>query len=350
MRLNRIFKILLLLAVFLAPLSCQKGGQDISAQEPTPEATIKQPQLPSQQDPLIVTINGEEVHQSDLMMKLRLMGPQGQNMTGQQLLSRVIAEELLYQQAEEADVIASASEVNSEMDQLKQQLGGGENYEQQLQQMGLSPDELRADVRKQLSVSNVTEQKTAGKVNITDASVEAFYNENPTLFEQISARHILIKSQEQDTDEQKAEALEKITDIQKQLEEGADFAALARELSEDTGSAQRDGDLGYFGRGRMVPAFETAAFAMEPGETSEIVQSQFGYHLIKVEDRKVLSLEEVKEDVRRALASRKQQELIQQWISELFEQAEIEYAQDMGAPPSGGMGAGAGSAPPVPPQ
>jgi len=141
-----------------------------------------------------------------------------------------------------------------------------------------------------------------------------------------SASHILIKA-EQDADKAKTlEAKEKIEMIQKRVKKGDDFAALAKEFSEGP-SAPKGGDLGYFGPGRMVKPFETAAFKMEPGEVSDIVKTRFGYHLIKVMDKKPakqVTFEEVQDKLQQFLKQQKVQKEVEAYIKQLKESAKIE--------------------------
>lgn len=144
----------------------------------------------------------------------------------------------------------------------------------------------------------------ASEVEVDDEEVATFYEENVegrfTQPHEVSARHILLKVDAGASDEDKAAVREKMVEVQKRLEGGEDFAAVATEVSEDTGSATKGGDLGYFGKGRMVPPFEEAAFGLEPGGTSDIVESPFGFHIIRVEDvreERVKPLEEVREEI-----------------------------------------------------
>lgn len=144
----------------------------------------------------------------------------------------------------------------------------------------------------------------ASEVEVADDDVVSFYEENKTSrFTQpheVSARHILIKFDAGATEEQKAEARAEIAAVQKRLADGEDFAAVATEVSEDAGTAPKGGDLGFFGKGRMVPPFEEAAFALEPGQTSDIVESPFGFHIIQVEEvreERVKDLDEVREEI-----------------------------------------------------
>ncbi len=146
----------------------------------------------------------------------------------------------------------------------------------------------------QLTVNNFIASEYIAKVvvkdiSVTDKDVEQYYEINKDKFtvpKQVHARHILIKAESSATDEEKKKAKAKAEEILEQLRKGEDFAKLAGEYSEDPGSRTKGGDLGYFARGAMVKPFEDAAFAMKPGETSGVVETSFGYHIIKVEDIK----------------------------------------------------------------
>jgi peptidyl-prolyl cis-trans isomerase C len=144
-------------------------------------------------------------------------------------------------------------------------------------------------------------------ITVTDEDIEQYYTLNKEKFvvpEQVKARHILIKVSPDASDEEKKKTLEKAQGILKKAKEGKDFAKLSETYSDDPGSRQRGGDLGFFGRGRMVKPFEDAAFSLRPGEMSEIVETRFGYHIIKVEDyheSRAKTMEEVKDIIKKQL-------------------------------------------------
>lgn len=144
--------------------------------------------------------------------------------------------------------------------------------------------------------------------DIDDAAISAYYEKNRAQFatpEMVRARHILILSGDKASAEDQAKAKAKIEDIAKRLKAGEAFEDVAKETSEDPGSAAQGGELGWFAHGRMVPEFEKAAFALKPGEVSEPVKTSFGYHLIQLEERKDAgqkTLDEVKDQIRQRLA------------------------------------------------
>jgi peptidyl-prolyl cis-trans isomerase C len=150
-----------------------------------------------------------------------------------------------------------------------------------------------------------------------EADLHKYYDDHKNDYEQVHARHILIRMQGSplpvkpgQKDLTDAEALAKAQDLRKKIQEGGDFAAFAIQESDDTGSGSKGGDLGTFHHGQMVPSFEQAAFALKPGELSEPVKTQFGYHLIKVEGKDVKSFEDAREEIAKQLQPQQTQKAI----------------------------------------
>lgn len=172
----------------------------------------------------------------------------------------------------------------------------------------------------------------------TEGDELAYYNSHKSEFEEVKARHILIrykgssvplKKDEKDLTEE--EALAKANDIRAKLLAGGDFAELAKAESDDSGNAGRGGELGAFTRGRMVPEFERAAFAAEVGKVSEPVKTKFGYHLILVDSHDTKPFNEVRTDIDRRL----KQELAQRSVAELKKKTTITLNDSyFGAPPA----------------
>ena len=157
-------------------------------------------------------------------------------------------------------------------------------------------------------LANMTYEDLGKSAKFDEADVRKYYEAHKAEFEQVHARHILIRMQGSavpikpgQKDLTEAEALAKAQDLRKRIQAGEEFAGLARQESDDTGSGASGGDLGFFRRGQMVPAFEQAAFALQPGELSEPVKSQFGYHLIKVEAKESKSFDEVRPELERRM-------------------------------------------------
>ena len=227
---------------------------------------------------------------------------------------------------------ASDKEVDQEIEKIKQQVGdqarsSGQDlsnqkaYEQALKQNNITEDQLRKDIRENLPVQKVQE-KVAGGAEPSDEEIQKYYDQNKeaqfTTPEQRCVRHILFNKDQK----QKAE------EVKQQLENGGDFAKLAKQYSQDPGSAEKGGDLGCLGKGETVPDFENAAFGAEQGEIVGPVQTQFGYHLLEVTEIKskhTRSLDEVESQIRSQLATQKQSEEFSKWIEEQKKQRDVKY-------------------------
>ncbi|HID96729.1 MAG TPA: hypothetical protein EYP57_00830 [Thermodesulfobacteriaceae bacterium] len=163
-------------------------------------------------------------------------------------------------------------------------------------------------------------------VNATDADVQAYYQSHPDEFksdEQRRARHILLKLPQDANETKAAEVRNRADEVYKRLEQGEDFERLAREISEDKGSAPKGGDLGFFGRGDMVRPFEKTVFELKVGETSRPVRTQFGWHVIRLEDIReaaVKPLAEVREAIVKTVKARKAEKAARQKADEAYDE------------------------------
>ena len=155
-------------------------------------------------------------------------------------------------------------------------------------------------------------------IQISDADVQKAYDAKKDTYEQVKARHILIAykgspaAQPGKKELTEEEAKAKAEDIRKKIAAGGDFAELARTESDDKGSGARGGELGTFAKGQMVPEFEKVAFETKPGQVSPVVRTQFGYHVIKVDEHKTQALAEVKPQLEREIRQTKMQEQMDQ--------------------------------------
>jgi peptidyl-prolyl cis-trans isomerase C len=199
----------------------------------------------------------------------------------------------------------------------------------------------------QLQTSNILAGLTYGAITKeskpSDEELHKYYDEHKNDFEQVQARHILIRFQGSSLpvkpgqkDLTDAEALTKAQDIRKKLVAGGDFAAIAKEESDDSGSGAAGGELGLFRHGQMVPSFETAAFALKEGEISDPVKSQFGYHIIQVEAHKSKTFEEAKPEIEQRLAP----QVAQKTLEDMVKKAAVDMDKDY---------FGTGPAPALPP-
>lgn len=246
----------------------------------------------------------------------------------QQAVNTLIGRELLIQDAEKKNYAADQAAVDEYMEALAMNYGGKESLEQTLAGQGMSLDKLRTDTERYQIVSNYVENEIRSGIEVAGSDARSYYDENREYFRQeetVRASHILIQTPEDADEEELKAAYDKISDIREQIVEGADFSELAREYS-DCPSAENGGDLGEFGPGRMVPPFDRAVFSMKPGELSKPVQTQFGFHLIKLvekNDGKVIEYDDVKNQITDYLTDLEVQAEVSRIVVELRNKAEI---------------------------
>jgi peptidyl-prolyl cis-trans isomerase C len=245
------------------------------------------------------------------------------------VLDFLIGEELLHQESAKKGIAVSNEEVEEQIVQARERFGSEEKFRDALAQMNVTEEKLRADIGRGLAIQMLVKQEVLDKIEVSDEEIKTFYDENQKLFtkkEQIQASHILIKVDADADEAAKAEARVKIDKAAQRVKDGEDFAAVAREVSEGP-SNTKGGDLGYFQRGQMVKPFEEAAFAMEPGQVSDVVETTFGYHIIKVFDKKpegTATFDEVEPQIAEYLKKEKSQTAVQAYIEKLKESASIE--------------------------
>jgi peptidyl-prolyl cis-trans isomerase C len=195
-------------------------------------------------------------------------------------------------------------------------------------------EEIKEDYRKQLSRKKFMQAQWAGTTDVTEVEAKKYYDENTKRFdvpEQVRVRHILIRidlsQPNADPNAAKVKAKAKAQDLLQQIKDGADFAELARTHS-DCLSAQQGGDLGFFSRSESTPQFEKVAFELETGKVSDIVETEYGCHIIKALDHKdasVIPFPQAKDTIIKTLTEKKQTEFAEKYISELKAQAKIVY-------------------------
>ena len=216
-------------------------------------------------------------------------------------------------------------------DRVKQMQGGmtKEQFDKALADRSTSATQLRNDARVDMMIDKMVEAELASIASATEAEAKDFYDKNPDKFKQgeaVRASHILVMANEKADDATKKQARAKIEAILKRVRVGEDFAKLAKENSDD-GSKDQGGDLGFFQRGSMVPEFDKAAFALKPGEISDVVTTQFGYHIIKVAEKKdatMLPYDKVQPQIVEYLSNQKKKQRVDAFIEEAKKRARIE--------------------------
>lgn len=278
----------------------------------------------------------QEAFEQEMTPVLKQMEMQGQKPDESQVaeirkkvLDNMINREVLYQASQKKDFTADDKAVEEKLASFKKQFPNEAQFKEALSKMNLSEEVIKKQIREQISIQQLVDEEVVPSITVSEADAKEYYEANPQFFkqpEQVKARHILIKVAPDADEVKKTEAREKLETVQKKLKEGGDFAELAKEYSEGP-SAPKGGDLGSFGRGQMVKPFEEAAFAMEEGTVSDIVETRFGYHLIKVEEKKpesTVSFADAKERIDQMLKRQKVSEAVNAYIETLKKDAEIE--------------------------
>ncbi len=331
-------RILLILILAAGVISAGCGREEDPAAPPAPD-----PRAEVAPDAMVARVEGTEITGAMLNQQLNALIQQYsmqippeqlqqlRPMLRQQAVESLINQDLLLREALRQGVTPTEAEIDAQIEEIVAQFPSRAEFESQLGMAGMTMDTLREDIRGNLKIQKLVEGQFPPDIEATDEEIETFYFENLDQFEQpeqIEASHILIQTTPGETEESRAAKRGQLEALRERIEEGEDFAELAREASEDVGSADRGGHLGFFGRGQMIPEFEEAAFALEPGELSEIVETQFGYHLIQVSDKRdagTAPLEEVSEQIGMFLTGQRQQEVIGAYLTRLREGADIQY-------------------------
>jgi len=236
-----------------------------------------------------------------------------------EVLDILIGGKLLYKASKQKGITVTAQEIKEELAKTKKEYPDTKKFKN---------DFTEADIRQKLAVEKFISLEFADKTTITDKGSKKYYQDHLADFTrppQVKVSHILIKVAEDAAKKEKNAALKKIKQIQEKLKNGADFSEMARKFSEDR-SKDNGGNLGYVIKGQMVKSFEDAAFGLKKGEISDIVTTKFGYHLIKVADKKpimVVPYKDVEVKLKNYLKERAIQEKIAKFIKERRQKADI---------------------------
>ncbi len=312
-----------------------------AASQAAPAAAPAEPPakpVPALLPDVVARINGEAINKADLENAVKgLEGRAGGPVPADQrdrvyrgVLDDMISYRLLAQEAKARKIVVPEADIDAQIAQIRGQFQTDAQFQQALATQKMTLAAVREDARSELGVEKLVEAEIAGKIAVTPAAVTDFYQKNQDKFQQgarVKASHILIAVPEKADAAAKLQAKAKAEAILKDLKAGKDFAAAAKESSQDPGSAPNGGDLGFFEPGQMVPPFEQAAFALKPGDMSELVESPFGFHIIKVAEKqaaRVVPLEEAKPKIDQYLSAQNRQTQTQAFVSTLKAKAKIE--------------------------
>ena len=234
------------------------------------------------------------------------------------VLKGMIDVEAVCEEAKKDGLTPSEEEIDKAFDELNKNLYANENYKKILEDLKISDTCIKSQVEKTLTIQKYTENFDKN-LKISDEEMKKYYEEHKVDYykDEVKASHILISTVDDNGKElseaKKKEAKKKAEEVLKKAKSGEEFSELAKEYSDDPGSAANGGDLGYFTKGQMVQPFEEAAFSLKSGEISGLVESEYGYHIIKVYDKidKQLTFDEVKDEIKKTLTEDKYMESIE---------------------------------------
>jgi peptidyl-prolyl cis-trans isomerase C len=331
LRISLMFSLLICLAAF--PL--------LQAQEAAPAAQEPAPAAKMSTDLVVATVQGVRITENEVLEMIQQMTSR-QQLPAQQLrekdvlfykdaLESLIGIALLKNEGKENSIAVDQAKVDEAYKSIVARYPSTEEFNKVLKEQKMTEPELRKQIEENLAYQQTVDQAIKDAPKPSDDEIKKFYDDNPQYFqepEQAHAAHILLLTNTNSTAEQKAEIKKKLEGIHADIESAKiTFAEAAAKNSEDKGSAENGGDLGFFPRGRMVKPFEEAVFAAKPGTIVPIVETQFGYHLIKVLEIKPAgkaSLDDAKDNIRNFLDRKAKQEAVVKHIEELKGKAKVE--------------------------
>lgn len=255
----------------------------------------------------VATVDGEKITKEDLNETLV-------QAYGEKTLETMIDDKIVALEVKKEKISVSKEEIDEEFEVFVENAGGEDAFNAAMEQSGITEKVFKEDIKQYLSIRKLMEPR----IKITDEEIEAYFEENKAAFgteEEVEASHILVE------DEKLAK------EIAEKLKDGGDFAELAKEHSEDPGSAEHGGEVGFFPRGQMMPEFEEAAFSMKVDTISDLVKTDYGYHIIHVTDKKEAkkaSLKDSKEEITDKLFEDKLQTEYPAWLAEAKEKYKVE--------------------------
>ena len=232
--------------------------------------------MPAQLPAVVATVDGEKIERWELEGAIKAVESRAgspipadkRDEVLRGLIDQLVAYHVLAREAHDRKLDATDAEVTARLTQIKGGFPNEQAFQEALKAQSMTLERLQQQTRMGMQISKIIEAEVASKISVQDAEVDAFYNQNRRQFEQgesVHASHILIMAPQGADAAQKQEAKSKAQQALKDVKGGADFAKVAREQSQDPGSAQNGGDLGFFPKGQTDPAFETAAFQLKPG-------------------------------------------------------------------------------------
>jgi len=290
-------------------------------------------------DEAVAVVNGQNITAGALQREIqgitarveaqgKKLSEAEQNSLKEATLEKLVKLELLGQESKKANIVAGKADIDKEIDGFRKGFPDSKAFTKALSDAGVTEAELRKQIGKNIAIQKFIDSRFKSKAQVSEQEAKAFYNGNQDKFSQpelAHARHILIASKATESKEERERKRAKLVQIKKQIKGGADFAELAKQSS-DCPSKERGGDLGFFPKGQMVKPFEQAVFKLNPGEVSDVVETEFGFHLIRLEEKraaKTVSFDDAKANIVAYLTQEKVTAGIEAFLAEVKSKATI---------------------------
>jgi peptidyl-prolyl cis-trans isomerase C len=320
-----------------AKAATEKKGAAPKAADPAPAG--KEEEKPFAMKDPVATVDGQEIKVVEVEKVLEsMLAQRGGSIKDvpeamkpalfRNIVDGIIAEKLVTRECSKIDV--ADADITAEFDRFKKQFPDEKTFNEQLVAQGQNAEGVKKDIQRYIQQNRWMESQVKGKAEVSDEEAQAFYKENPDQFqqpEQVRASHILVKVEKDAKEDAVKTKQAEAAKILERVKKGEEFDKLASELSEDPSAKDNKGDLDFFAREQMVPEFSEAAFKMKKGEISTApVRSDFGFHIIKVTDRKDggnVPFEQAKEQLVSFLEGRKKQAEVGKVLRSLRETAKV---------------------------
>ncbi|HEV8630551.1 MAG TPA: peptidylprolyl isomerase [Thermoanaerobaculia bacterium] len=288
---------------------------------------------------VVARVNGEPIARQELLTRAESMRLQMARMGAPEpprsedfyraMIDQLVGQRLLLAEAKRRGFAPTPAEVSEQLAQIRARVGD-EAYRKQLAAQGVTEQQLAADTAQNLAIQKLVTTDVAPGIKVAEADSRAFYQQNLDRMKrpaQVRVRHILVGMPQGATAEQKLAARRKAEGLLARLKAGGDFAALARESSDDAGTKSEGGLLPWLSPGESAPPFEKVAFALAPGAVSGVVESAFGFHILRLEDRRaeqIVPFEEARPQIEQLLSRRIARDLLEKKVTGLRRGAKVE--------------------------
>ena len=327
-----------MLAAIIVPIfSLALTACDVSREEHGEVASLLAPEGAPNEP--VQKVNGSIITRAAVQRRLQMLldrrgrvqptGPEEIRQLRREALEQLIAAELLYQEAGKSPVRNLDELVAQRIEQYRNRLPNDVAFARSLDEAGLSLPLLQQEVRKELVVSNFVDTTFGQKVSVSEDEALSFYEENREKFKtgsSVRASQILVAVKEASGESDRKQALEKAEQLLQRVRQGENFGIIAQ-LQSDCASKVRGGDLGFFSRGDTNPRIEQVAFTLKPGEISDIVQTPYGFHILKLIEKRPPRLEtyeEARVEILQLLKREKTMKLAAEHVAQLRTKARVE--------------------------